>query len=181
MQEKKFLRDDMRKIKLRLSNYDKRIASELVFLNFTKLKELNYAQNILLYYSLPDELQTSVFFEGITDKNIFLPKVNGNDLIILPYIKEELKQGAFSILEPQGTKTANPDDMDIIIVPGVAFDKQFNRLGRGKGFYDKLLSHNNSLKIGIGYDFQLLESIPSELHDIKMDIILTPSITLKQS
>ena len=57
----------------------------------------------------------------------------------------------------------------------MAFDKSCNRLGRGKGYYDSLLKNTNAIKIGICYDFQLFESIPTEPHDIKMDIVITPS------
>ncbi|HQG08910.1 MAG TPA: 5-formyltetrahydrofolate cyclo-ligase, partial [Dysgonamonadaceae bacterium] len=64
------------------------------------------------------------------------------------------------------------DSIDLIIVPGVAFDRKLNRLGRGKGYYDRLLSQLKSPKIGICFDFQLLESIPVEDWDIKMDMIV---------
>lgn len=175
MCEKKYIRDEIRKIKSVLSDFEKNKASEIIFSRLVKSKEWNKAQNILLYYSLPDELHTNIFFEKIKDKNLFLPKVEGNDLIILPYKKNELTKGAFSILEPQGYSGINPDILELIIVPGVAFDKELNRLGRGKGYYDKLLSLCKALKIGICYDFQLIDKIPTETHDIKMDIIITPT------
>ena len=64
----------------------------------------------------------------------------------------------------------------MIIVPAVAFDFNKNRLGRGKGFYDRLLSQaTNAIKIGVGYDFQIFETIPTEPHDIPMDIVITPN------
>lgn len=65
------------------------------------------------------------------------------------------------------------NEIDLIIVPGVAFDRQRNRLGRGKGFYDRLLSTLNVPKIGISYDFQLKDQIPVEPFDRKMDLIIT--------
>ena len=70
------------------------------------------------------------------------------------------------------------EDIDLVIVPGVAFDRQHNRLGRGKGFYDRLLSTLSAPKIGICYSFQLKEHIPTEPFDKKMDLILTEKETL---
>jgi len=63
--------------------------------------------------------------------------------------------------------------IDLVIVPGIAFDWQKNRLGRGKGFYDRFFEKNNLLKIGVCFDFQFLETVPHSKHDIKMDIIVT--------
>ena len=84
----------------------------------------------------------------------------------------------YNIIEPIG-ESISPSKLDLIIVPGVAFDKNKNRLGRGKGFYDKLLSEVTCCKIGICYDFQLLEYLPCEDHDIKMNLIVTPKYLIK--
>ena len=64
-------------------------------------------------------------------------------------------------------------DIDIVIVPGVAFDKKYNRMGYGKGYYDRFLKDMTALKIGVCHSFQLVDEIPSEPHDIKMDMIVT--------
>ncbi len=69
----------------------------------------------------------------------------------------------------------NPDDIDLIIVPGVAYDNRGNRVGRGKGFYDRLLRSMRAIKIGIGYEFQIVNEIQAESHDVKMDIVISPS------
>ena len=82
--------------------------------------------------------------------------------------------GSYNIIEPIGTPIP-ASEIDLIIVPGVAFDKSGNRLGRGKGFYDRLLHNLSAIKIGVGYDFQLIEKINTEPHDIAMDAIITPS------
>lgn len=180
MSEKKYIRDEIRKLKSALSDFEKNKASESVFSRLIKMNEWDKAKNILLYYSLPDELQTNIFFEKITDKKFFLPKIEGNDLIVLPYKKNKLTKGTFSILEPEGDTGINIDILDIIVVPGVAYDKELNRLGRGKGYYDKLLSFCKALKIGICYDLQLIDKVPTETHDIKMDIIITPTKIIQQ-
>ena len=140
-----------------------------------QLQWFNYAQNILSYHSLPDEISTHIHLnDWYTNKNLYLPRVNELNLEIIKYNPSQIKIGAFNAYEPIGTPTS-PQEMDLIIVPGIAFDKNGNRMGRGTGYYDKLLTNCNAPKIGIGYDFQLFDNIPSEPHDVKMDAIITPS------
>ena len=80
----------------------------------------------------------------------------------------------FGIGEPTGPEFTDLESIDMIIVPGVAFDSHGNRMGRGRGFYDRLLkSTPNAAKIGVGYDFQLLDTIPVEPHDVPMDCVIT--------
>lgn len=134
------------------------------------------ASSIALYYAIPGEVQTAAFIEKWHHKKqLLLPLIEGDHLRLLTYTgKESLKPGAFGIPEPDGTTPPVPEsDIDLIIVPGVAFDRQCNRMGRGKGYYDRLLSTTKAPKIGICFDFQLLESIPVEPFDIKMDMIIT--------
>ena len=180
MLEKSQIRAEIRALKSTLTTNEKAQAANAVFTNLAKLQIWHNAKNNLQYYSLPDELQTVSFLEQIIDKNIFLPKVDGNNLIVLPYSKNSLQQGAFSIHEPLGDICINPSDLDLIIVPGIAYDKEMNRLGRGKGYYDKLLIQCNAYKIGVCYDFQLIDKIPNEKHDVKMDMIITPTIIIRK-
>lgn len=89
--------------------------------------------------------------------------------------EEEMKTGAFGISEPTGLTFDKLDEIDLIIVPGMAFDKEGHRLGRGKGFYDRFLSQPNIMstyKIGICLPHQLLEAIPTEAHDITMNEVI---------
>ena len=139
------------------------------------------ASCIALYHALPGEVQTADFIEKWhKQKRLLLPIVKGNDLQLLLYAgKESVKIGAFGIWEPtEECEVVPEEEIDLVIVPGVAFDRQHNRLGRGKGFYDRLLSTLSAPKIGICYDFQLKELIPIEPFDKKMDLILTEKETL---
>ena len=136
----------------------------------------------MIYHSLPDELPTIEFLERWSKcKQLFLPRVNGNDIGVLPYRgTENLANGAFHIEEPQGTDIVDPATLQLIVVPGVAFDRHGARVGRGKGYYDRLLCRTSAMKIGVGYDFQLLtEPISTEPHDQALDLIITPTQMLR--
>lgn len=150
--------------------------SEKILKQLEETELFRQASCIALYYSIPGEVQTAAFLEKWFDrKQLLLPLVVGNDLRLLPYKGcDTLTQGAFGIPEPTDIETAIPEsNVDLIIVPGVAFDRQLNRMGRGKGYYDRLLSTLQAPKIGICFDFQLQETIPVEPFDKKMDMIIT--------
>ncbi len=85
--------------------------------------------------------------------------------------------GAFHIEEPQGDDTADIGEIELIVVPAVAYDRRGNRVGRGKGYYDRLLRDSRATKVGVGYDFQLIEGddIDAEPHDVAVDIVITES------
>ena len=175
-------KEDIRKTivqkKKLLSNDEKLQAAELVFKQLFQLEQWEKAHRVLSYHSLPDELQTIQFLDKMISKELYLPKVDGELLRIVTYDKTCLKSGAYNIMEPDVDSYFPVEKIELIIVPGVAFDKQKNRLGRGKGYYDRLLSNTNALKIGICYDFQLVEEIPTNPHDIKMDMIITPNCVI---
>lgn len=133
------------------------------------------SKTILCYYSLGDEVQTHAFVEKWhTHKKILLPVVKGDMLELRHYIgKDCLKTGAYNIEEPTGKPFTQYNEIELAIIPGVSFDRQGNRLGRGKGYYDKLLPLLHSYNIGICYRFQAYEEIPSEPFDRKMDEVWT--------
>lgn len=132
------------------------------------------AQNVLLFWPLPDEINTIPLIEHAyaVGKNIFLPVVVGDDLVIKPYNPKAMKSGAFGILEPQGDPVS-PVQLDLIIVPGVALDAAGNRMGRGKGFYDRLLAGTSATTIGVCYAEQYYLSIPTEPHDVPLNDVIT--------
>lgn len=168
------IRRSMRARKAMLSDEERFSAAESVFERLEHSAAFMLAEHILMYHSLPDELSTHAFLEKWGKrKHFFLPRVNGVNLDILPYEQSRLKHGSFQIEEPEGDDTVDVSEIDMVVVPGVAFDRTGNRLGRGKGFYDRLLADCKATKVGVGYDFQLIEDgIDSEAHDVKMDIII---------
>ena len=102
-----------------------------------------------------------------------MPVVNGDTLDLKEYIKEKIKTGAFNIPEPFETEIIEPKYIELALIPGVAFDKKCDRLGRGKGFYDRILNHLTCTKIGIGFSFQIIDNVPVEDHDKPLDFIVT--------
>jgi len=135
------------------------------------------ARTVLLYYSLGDEVQTHDFVEKwYRQKKVLLPVVKGDVLELRVYAgKESMKTGEYHIEEPTGEAFTAYGEIDFAVIPGVSFDAKGNRLGRGKGYYDRLLPQLCSYNIGICYDFQVSESIPTEPFDRTMDEVWTES------
>lgn len=157
-----------------LSEAERRSAAERVFALLEKTAAFLMADKILMYHSLPDELSTREFIERwASRKKFFLPRVNGVNLDILPYERTSLHLGAFSIEEPDGDDLTDISEIELIVVPGVAYDPEGNRVGRGKGYYDRLLAGARATKIGIAYDFQVVDSIEAEPHDVRVDVVIT--------
>lgn len=175
---KKELRKAIKAKVAQLSAEQRLDEANAVFQHIEKSSVFIKSKNILLFASLPDEIPTHHVIKrwASLNKTIYLPRVNGNELDIIKYNPTMLKQGSYNILEPQGNDLVSPDILDMIIVPGVAFDKAGNRLGRGKGFYDRLLSHTHAISIAVCFNCQLLGSIPTEPHDVPVNYIVTQSI-----
>lgn len=177
--------DIRRKVKAQkslLSMEEKSEAAAKVFEALEHSAAFMLADNILLYHSLPDELSTREFIDRWHHrKHFFLPRVNGVNLEILPYDRSTLRLGAFHIEEPSGDEVTHIENIEMVVVPAIAYDRRGNRVGRGKGFYDRLLADTKATKIGVAYDFQLVDDIEAEPHDVKMDVIITESrvITIK--
>ena len=172
--DKNEIRRLVRNHKSLLSDSDRIAGARSVFDRLEKLAAFMMADNILMYNSLPDEVSTREFIDRWAGrKRFFLPRVNGVDLDVLPYDRARLHLGAFRIEEPDGDEITDVNTIDLVVVPAVAYDRQGNRVGRGKGYYDRLLSRIKAVKIGVGYDFQLFDSIDTEPHDIPVDIVIT--------
>lgn len=128
----------------------------------------------MLYASLPDEVQTLDFIEAWRHrKTIILPTVVGDDIIPVELADDvTFAEGDFHIPEPQSHPYTG--GFDLIVVPGMAFDSNGHRLGRGKGYYDRFLAqHPKVHTIGLCFDFQLLPEVPSESHDRIIDEIIS--------
>ena len=147
-----------------------------------RLPQFQEAETVLLYWSMEDEVQTHDFVNRwYGQKVVLLPCVDGDDLRLRQYTGREcMREGEqFGIGEPTGPEFTDLERVDLIIVPGVAFDRQRNRMGRGRGYYDRLLKRTpNAYKVGVGFDFQLVESVPVEPFDVPMDELVVECETI---
>ncbi|MDA3954807.1 MAG: 5-formyltetrahydrofolate cyclo-ligase [Bacteroidales bacterium] len=174
-QQKKEIRKQIKKLNDVVSIEDKKSKSKNIFKQIEDLNEFVKSEIIMLYWSMNDEVYTHDFIQKWANtKQIILPSVKGDKLELKFFtgIDDLVKGDSYGIGEPSGEIITNSDKIDLIIVPCVAFDKQNNRLGRGKAYYDKLLTTTKAYKIGVCFDFQLLDSVPVDVHDVKMDIVI---------
>lgn len=174
-----------RRVKARkslLSDEERLSAAQSVFHRLEQLAAFTLSHRILVYNSLPDELSTRDFIQKWNGrKRFFLPRVNGVDLDILPFDQTRMHIGAFRIEEPTGDDCEDVDTMEMIIVPAVAFDRRCNRVGRGKGYYDRLLKKSRAITVGVGYDFQMVDQIDTDYFDVPVDIVITESGTYRHT
>lgn len=176
MEDKRSVRQRMRVLKAALTSEEREDAARRIFERLERLPVFVRAGSILLYHALPDEVPTETFIEKwCGEKTVLLPKVEGDLLKIGVYRPGKLKKGSYGIAEPAGEEEIAPGCIDLIVVPAVAYDRCLNRLGRGKGYYDRLLADVTAPCIGICYDCQLVERLPVETHDCPVDGVITPS------
>ncbi len=139
------------------------------------------ADTLLLYSALQDEVPTQSLLDELVaqGKTVLLPRVvSDTDMELRQYTGlQDLQVGAFGILEPTGKLFTDYEKIDVAVVPGMAFDKEGHRLGRGKGYYDRFLRLlPKTYKIGICFLWQLVDNVPTDEHDILMDQIMTVNI-----
>lgn len=141
---------------------------------------------IMAYLSAFNEVNVDFLIENLIleNKKVCVPITDAQSSIISPsYISSlttGLKQGAYGIREPELIKPVPKNDIDLVIVPGIGFDKNFNRLGFGKGCYDRFLNGLDAIKIGVCYEFQIRDTVFADDFDIPMDIIITENGVLKK-
>lgn len=174
---KKELRKQIRDRKRQFTNKELEELSLPIMNKLLGIPEVVNAETILMYYSLPDEVNTheTVELMAMQNKTVLLPKViDGENMEIRIYKnKNDLTIGSYGIMEPNGQIFTDFNKITTAVIPGMSFDNDCNRLGRGKGYYDRFLKKiPNAYKIGICFDFQKEKEIPHEENDIKMDIVI---------
>lgn len=172
---KKELRRLVRSAKAAYSPDQLREMSRPIIDRLTSHPLYQRAGTILLYHSIPDEVCThALISEAWQTKRVLLPTVVGDHLELHEYSPTSAThEGAFSIVESEGALFTDFAAIDLAIIPGMAFDSAGNRLGRGKGYYDRLLPHLTCPLIGICFPFQFLPHIPSEPHDRPVDEVIS--------
>ena len=179
---KKALRDLMRSFLKEISPHDRETASAKIRTQLKAHPLWARSRNILFFAPLPQEIDLwPLLPEALAaGKSAFLPRYHPeSESYVAAEIgnpESECVPGRFGIREPSPAYPEAPlKHLDLILVPALGFDKLGGRLGRGRGFYDRLLAQAPGVKCGVGYDRQLLEEVPVDAHDIRMNYILTPS------
>ena len=171
------LRSRVRDLKKAAAREDMEAQSLAVCHRVMRLPRWREARTVLLYHALPDEVDTQRLLEAALreGKTVLLPVVVGDELELRCY-EGTLCEGAFHILEPTSSSPLfdRYADIDLALIPGMGFDDRGHRLGRGRGYYDKLLSHCQGVyKVGICFGFQRCGEVPFEPHDILMDEVIS--------
>lgn len=180
MLTKKEIREFNKAARSKMSQSEVSAKSALIAKTFLESELYKKAQRIMLYMPLGNEVDTLGIIKAAfsAGKNVAFPVTEKTSGIITPYYAKPdtlFEKGSFSIMEPQSAATADVSKLDVVLVPGIAFDKNGNRVGFGKGCYDMFFKEVDAVKVGVCYDFQICEEIPADEHDIKMDFLLTES------
>ncbi|HEV2435430.1 MAG TPA: 5-formyltetrahydrofolate cyclo-ligase [Verrucomicrobiae bacterium] len=148
--------------------------------------QLQSAHTILFFASLPDEPDVWPLLEKLlpTKKICALPAFDSARQLYsarrVQNLTTDLSAGKFGVREPSAACAEIPlEKFDLVLVPAVAFDWHGHRLGRGRGFYDRLLAKVRGIKCGVAMDAQMVKEIPAESHDVRMDFIVTPTRLVK--
>lgn len=173
---KKEWRAMMKRRNLALAGDVRRRMSEQLIGRIGELPEFAAARCVGLFCALPDEPDmTAALAAWSCGKRVVVPRVEGETMQFYDYDRATMVCGAFGIAEPgAGARMCRPEEIELVVVPGVAFDRCGARLGRGKGFYDRYLSQSGvrAVKIGACYAHQLVEALPVEPHDVRMDRVV---------
>jgi 5-formyltetrahydrofolate cyclo-ligase len=181
--EKKKLRNYIQDKRAALSIKEREIKSKSAAEKFFSIKDYIKARNILICYPFRGEINTKIIIEDALNKGkkIILPRVDKNklNLYFVSNLKDQLEKGAYGIMEPAPLlcKRARAADIDLAVIPGIGFDKNFNRLGYGGGFFDRLLPYlpKRVKKVALCFDIQVMPDIPVTRNDKKIDILITES------
>lgn len=175
VRDKKEIRAGMRRCNRALTEAERQEAAARIFDRVEQTAAFAAARVVALFCALGDEPPTGrALARWSQTKRIVVPRVAGDTMDFYDYRPEELAEGSFGIREPQGGRPCQPGEIDLIVVPGVAFTAGGARLGRGRGYYDRYLSRPEfrAAKIGICYRHQLTEELPVEPHDVRMDEVM---------
>jgi 5-formyltetrahydrofolate cyclo-ligase len=181
------LREHMRARLGKQSAADVHAKSAAIWERLSVLDEFTSAKQFLVYVSAGNEVDTHGLIRQLLamGRDVCVPRF---DIAKQHYIASELcdfdadlATAKFGILEPkpEAIRPAAPDQIDAALVPGLAFDETGNRLGRGMGYFDRLLQEVRGTRIALAFDFQILDEVPAEAHDARMDFIVTENRVIK--
>lgn len=183
---KKKIRKQLLAKRKQLNILEVKNLSNLIAENIFSTKAFQDSEVIHLYYPINNEVDTRKIIEKTWEngKKVIMPRTDFQNHRIINYqvtSYSQLETTSFNMLEPIISQPVYDKDPDLVLVPGVAFDTRCNRMGYGGGFYDRFLSETDSFKIALCYNLQLLEELPTEDHDVKMDMIITEDKIMQRS
>lgn len=180
MESKSKIRKRVLNVRNNMSKEDVKKNSNAIMDKITSLDIYKHSKVVFIYMDFKNEVMTSNLIKRMLSekKRVVIPYTDSINTVLIPseITKEsDLKQNSFGYYEPKSILPVNIEEIDLVIVPGVVFDKNLNRIGFGKGYYDKILNRlkPSAKKVALAHDFQVLEDIPAEEHDVKMDMIIT--------
>ena len=179
MSSKEVVRERVSNIRKSLTKEEIDNRSKQIISRLNGLEEFIEAINIHCYVSKNSEVDTQELF-GLKGKNFFIPYVEDENIKYSRFDGfENLKKNAYGILEPVNP-ISEETELDIIIIPGIAFDKKCNRIGYGKGYYDRFLAkHGKTFKIGLAFECQIVDEISVEEYDVPVDVVVTENDVLR--
>ena len=175
---KKMTRNTVKEMRLVLKKEEVMECSKACVSKVLQFPELIEAKTVCVYMPTGNEIDTAEIIRYCKEngKRLAAPRVNGDTMEFYYFTDEtDMEQGAYDIWEPTGTEAVE-DEESLVIMPGVAFDLSCNRIGYGKGYYDRYLSaHPHMKKVALAYDFQIVGRIKREVHDVRPDVVVTES------
>lgn len=175
--DKKELRARMRALARQRTASERCAASRTIFERVARLDDFSRARCVALYCALPDEPDTREALElWSRTRRLVVPRVEGDVMNFCDYDPATLAAGAFGIAEPgPHARVCPPEEIDLMVVPGMAFTREGVRLGRGRGYYDRYLAAPSlhARTVGVCFAGALLGAIPAEPHDIRMDCVIS--------
>ncbi len=182
-EDKSRLRDGLRAQRAALGKDRQQADAQQVRARIGELAAYRQARVVMAYVAIRGELSLDGVLKDVlsSGRMLVLPRCEEKGILracIVPDLSA-LERGAYGIFAPSsGAATVSPEQIDLILTPGVAFDRMGHRIGQGGGYYDRFLPATRALRVGVCHDFALLDEIPFEPHDARMDVIVTPSRTI---
>jgi len=178
-QDKQALRARLRAMRRSMTQEEQRAASEAVCRRILDFAPYRAAKSVMAYIACRGEVDVSpVIGDALASgKTLLLPRCEADGGLTARRVSspEALSPGAYGVPEPgEDAEAAPPQEIDLILVPGVAFDRTLCRLGQGGGYYDRFLKRTDAVRVGVCHGAALVERVPREAHDMPMDAVITP-------